>query len=197
MCSQQLRRSLVGSRSESSLLTKRGTFLNEEMNDVREHCLKLKPRSERLSPNKFTSEMGSQVRAMASWYNESLGSLSASFSQKSTSRKTSVPISSALLTQGELEEYVKKSVETGEDVVSLVSLKSVHDDPAMRGYPLACCPIQLLRAFSLALCWSSRHHLFLFTTVSVSCIYVNAFHTFGLTCAAFSYTGHRYDAGVV
>lgn len=138
--SQQLRRSLVGSRSESSLLTKRGTFLNEEMNDVREHCLKLKPRSERLSPNKFTSEMGSQVRAMASWYNESLGSLSASFSQKSTSRKTSVPISSALLTQGELEEYVKKSVETGEDVVSLVSLKSVHDDPAMRWVPFSLLP---------------------------------------------------------
>ena len=133
---------LVGSRSESSLLTKKGKFLHEEKESVQEHSLKMKPRSERLSPSKFTNEVGSQVRAMASWYNESLGSHSASFSQKSTSHthKKSVPISSALLTQEELEAYVKSATETGEDVVSLVSLKSVQDDPAMRWVPFCVLP---------------------------------------------------------
>lgn len=119
-------KNLFSSKSESSILTKKGKFLPSEVEDEEGHSLRMKPRG-------FYG--GVQPSSSAS-----LHGLHGHSSSAILSHKTSIPISSALVSQGDLESHVEVSHVSGEDVLSLVSLRSVRDDPAMRWIPFAILP---------------------------------------------------------
>lgn len=121
-------KNLFSSKSESSILTKKGAFLPSNGSDEEEYSLRLKPRG---------YYNGADAHSSSSSY---LNGLQGHSSSAILSHKAAIPISSALVSQAELESHVASAHLSGEDIISLVSLRSVKDDPSLRWIPFAILP---------------------------------------------------------